>query len=60
VLQQVTQVIVGENAEQPAAAGRVPGQLEVEEGRKSVRDNQDIGLLGKIVVHDAARVQLAQ
>lgn len=58
MLQQVSQVVIREDAEEPAATGRVPGKLEIDEGRKSVRGDEDIGLLGKIVVDDAARMQL--
>ena len=54
------QVIVGENAEELAAAGRMPGQLEVDEGRVPAIGYQDIGFLGKIIVCDAPAMQLAQ
>ena len=60
VLEQVAQILVGRDAEQPATAREAGGQLEIGEIGVAVASAQPVLLLGEIVVADAGAMQLAQ
>ena len=60
MLQQVPQVVIAEDPEEPAPAARKPRKLKVDESRLTAPDDEDVRLLGKVVVHDAASMHLPQ
>ena len=60
MLQEVPEILVGQQPEQASAPARGPGDLEVDERGGAVGPHQDIRLLGEIVVHDVAPVQKPQ
>src|SRR5262249_60771140 len=60
VLEQVPQVLVSRDAEQPGAAREVSGKLEIGEIGASVAPAQPVLLLGEVVMADAGAMQLAQ
>ena len=60
VFQQVAQVVIAEDPEQPAPAARRPGELEIDEGRSATAGDQQVGFLREVVVHDVSSVQLPQ
>ncbi len=60
MLQQVPQVVIGEDPEEPAPAAGKPRKLKVDESRLTAPDDEDVRLLGKVVVHDAASMHLPQ
>jgi len=56
VLEHVAQVFPGQYAEQAIAAGRRPGELEIDQGRVAGLRNDPVGFLGQIVVDDTGSV----
>ncbi len=60
VLQQVPQVLVPETPEQAAASRCKPGELEIDEAGHAVLADEQVRLLGEVVVHDTGTMQPAQ
>ena len=61
VLEQVAQILVGRDAEQPArGGGTARGELEIGEIGAAVGAAQPVLLLGEVVVADAGAMELAQ
>src|SRR5260221_1803734 len=59
VLEQVPQILIGGDTEQPGAAREASGKLEVGEIGAPVASPQPVLFLGQIIVADASAVQLA-
>ncbi len=60
VLQEMTDVFVGQDAKQPAAARETGGQLEIGDIGAAIGAAQPVLLLGEIVVADAGPMHPAQ
>jgi len=60
VLEQVAQILVGRDPEQPSAARESQRELEIGEIGAPVAAAQPVLLLGEIVVADSGAMQLAQ
>jgi hypothetical protein len=54
VLEQVTQILAGEQSEQSTTMATDPGQLEIDNGRHSALALQPVRFLGEVVVGDTA------
>src|SRR5690606_3671012 len=60
VLEQVAQVLSEQQPHPARARMAAAGELEVDQRRAAVLEHQPVGLLGQVVVGDAAPVQLLQ
>ena len=60
VLQEMPQILVGRDAEQPAAGLEAGRELEIGEIGAAVAAAQPVLLLGEIVMADAGAMQLSQ
>src|SRR5690606_11369850 len=58
VLQQVAQVLPRQHPEQPAASRRVQSKLVVDDSRRTVRGDQPVRFLRKVLVCDVVSMQL--
>ena len=60
VFQEMPQILIGRDTEQPAAALEAGGELEIGEIGAAVAAAQPVLLLGQIVVTDAGTMQFSQ
>src|SRR5690606_1676710 len=58
VLEQVAQVLAGEQAHPARARVAAGGELEVDDRRGAIIEHQPVGFLGQVIVRKAAPVQL--
>lgn len=60
MLQEMTNVLARQNAKQPAATLRAPGELIVDYGREAIAGDDEVWFFGEIIVHDITSVLLPQ